>query len=464
MSRTGISGLDRRALLGGAVLGAATSTSALAQAEPRVKESFGGRRIDVRDFGAFGDRQHDDGPAIMAAIAAAARHDQYPASVFLPAGHYHRRETVLLRHHLALAGEGDSSVLNSQGDLAFRQPILANATPDGLVHARLSDLSLIGGSHGLKLQASAENADLRLTNVGIDMQSIANIEADKLFQTVKIANCSFGRAPYGLKVNGYGTNLLMSVASEWVGHTDSAIYLRGAETATFIGNRFESGGVNGKTCIDIEDANTISFVGCWFEDVHETLARFRDIKGQVVFQACHFTGTKLGGASWRGFRWDVGNCRIAFRDCLSVTPMIVDGHVDLDGSIGISSSKATVQGSDRAGVVTATPRRSTGGSTPLLSLTPSGTESWSAIGRLRLAALDDAGEIVWRREANDVTLRPKVAEHRPVDTADLQLTAKPNGEDGVTVTANLPSLASGKRLWWRFEWVTTAGGVIVRVP
>lgn len=453
--------LNRRTLLGAVSAGTAVPAGALADATPDSGASFNGRRIDVRDFGARGDRQHDDGPAIAAAIAEAARHDQYPASVFLPAGHYHRRDTIALRNHLNVTGEGDGSVLNSQGDVAFHRPILANATPDGLVHARLSDLSLLGGSHGLKLIAAAENADLRLTNVGMDMQSVANIEADKLFQTVKILNCSFGRAPYGLKVNGYGTNLLVSIASEWTDHTDAAISLRGAEAVTFIGNRFEGGGLTGKVSIDIEDANTISFIGCWFEDVHETLCRFRDIAGQVLFQSCHFTGTKLGGTAWRGFAWDVGDCRIAFRDCLSVVPMIVDGHVALDGSVGIGSSRAVIEGSDRAGSVAAAPRPVTSPRTALLSIAPSRSAAWSIMGRLTLAVLDASGSILWQRETGEVALRSGGTERRLTDAAAPRIAARPESGGKLVIEADVP-VPAGARLWWRFNWVAIEGGVIVR--
>lgn len=454
--------IDRRVLLGGAVAGFAASGPTQDTSSHHTVGAFGGKRLDARDFGALGDRQHDDGPAIAAAIAAAAEHDQYPASVFLAAGHYHRRTTISLRNHLNLLGEGDSSVLNSQGDEDFNQPILANATADGLVHARLSDLALLGGSHGLKLQAAAENADIRLTNVAMDMQSVANIEADKLFQTVKITNCSFGRAPYGLKVNGYGTNLLMSVASEWIDHRDSSIYLRGTEAITFIGNRFEVGGLPQKICIDIEDANTVSFIGCWFEDVHEILARFRKITGQILFQSCHFTGTKLGGSTWRGFAWDVSDCRVAFRDCLSVAPMTVDGHVDLDGSVGIASSKAYISGSDRAGILTAVPRPFTTTPGPLLSIAPSNSKTWSVIGQLSVAVLADNGAIVWRGETGDIVLQSGGAAHVVADTAELRITTQRADEGKIMLDARFKTPAQGSRLWWRFAWSAIDGGATVR--
>lgn len=457
-------GVGRRALMGGIALCTASCVGGArlnAQSSPLARNN--GRRLDVRDFGARGDRQHDDGPSIAAAVVAAARHDQYPSSVFLPSGHYHRRDTIALRDHLNLTGEGDSSVLNSQGDQRFNRPILSNASTKGLVHARLSDLSLIGGSHGLKLTATAENADVRMTNIGMDLQSVANIEADKLFQTAKLTNCSFARAPYGLKVNGYGTNLLLANAVEWTEHSKSSIYLRGTEAVTFIGNRFEAGGRRGEVSIDIEDANTVSFIGCWFEDIHETLGRFRDVAGQILFQSCHFTGTKLGGSDWQSFRWDVDDSLLTFRDCLSMVPMVVNAHVDLNGSIGISSSKAVLAGSDQSGSLTAAPQRVTGTRMLSFSVGPSRPGPWAIIGRLSVVLLDADDAIMWQHETPDMTLRSADPTIRTSGTSSLALRIRRGGENNVILSADMPERSRGSRLWWRFTWSTFQGGVTVRM-
>lgn len=299
----------------------------------------GDSRIDVRRFGAHGDRRSDDLAAFRTALDRANRTDQYPASVFVPAGNYRRSDSIPLPNHACLFGEGVSSILNSQNDDAFDRPILVNHSPNGLIAARLADLSLYGGSHGLRLDAAQENADIRLSNVGMLMQSVANIEANKLLQTVKISNCVFGSAPYGIRVTGTGTNCFIATGSEWIDHSQSSLFLNGADGVTIVGGRFEGGGRAGRYCLNIENASNVLLLGCFFENVHEYLARLRRITGAVVFQSCHFSGTAFGGPL-RAFRWDVGEERTVFRDCISVQPMMVGARALLEGvNVGILAQR-----------------------------------------------------------------------------------------------------------------------------
>lgn len=343
-----------------------------------------GARLDIRAMGARGDRRTDDFDAIERAIARAGQGDQYPASIFIPAGHYRRRDSIALPNHSCLFGEGVSSILNSQHDTAFAKPILVNADGYGMISTRLQDLALYGGSHGLKLIAREENADIRLTNVTMLLQQDANIEANKLFQTVKITNCVFGDALYGIKVDGAGTNCLIATGSEWIRHARASLYLRGADGVTIIGGRFEDGGEVGRYCLDIERASNILFLGCFFENVHEYLGRFRDISGAVVFQSCHFTGTHLKGATLLPFRWDSADAMLVFRDCVSVVSMSVPGHVMLEGSNpGIVATGALYEGAQQKGCLSVRPRAQTrNDAIEVVQIT--GAAPWRLQGRLEL--------------------------------------------------------------------------------
>lgn len=348
-------------------------------------------RLDIRDFGAKGDRRADDIESIRKAIARAQQTDQYPLSVFVPAGNFRRSDSIALPSHLCLVGEGISSILNSQNDSAFKKPILVNQDRAGLISARVQDLALFGGSHGIRLDAEQENADLRLQNVSMLMQSVANIEANKLLQTVKISNCIFGSAPWGIRVAGTGTNCFYADGSEWIDHAEGSIFLRGADGVTIVGGRFEGGGAVGRYCIDIENGSNLLFLGCFFENVHEFLARFRHIEGPVVFQSCHFSGTNLGGGALRAFRWDTGDTKVLFRDCVSLQPMLVGGHVMLEGSNhGIVAKEVLVQGSAQSGRLLAQPR-TLRADQPALVLEASAEPSWRLHAQLTL--LPDAGQI-----------------------------------------------------------------------
>lgn len=407
-------------------------------------------RLNIRAFGARGDRRTDDFDAIRRAIARASAHDQYPASVFIPAGHYRRRDSIALPSHSCLFGEGVSSILNSQHDDGFARPILVNADSYGLVSTRLQDLSLYGGSHGLRLEAQEENADIRLQNVTMLLQRDANIEANKLFQTAKIVNCVFGDAPYGIKVLGSGTNCLIATGSEWVRHTQASILLRGADGVTIVGGRFEEGGVADRYCLDIEKASNILFLGCFFENVHEYLGRFREITGAVVFQSCHFTGTRLGGAQLRPFRWDTADTLLMFRDCVAVTPMSIPGHVMLEGANhGITATQALYEGSGQSGhlVVPPRPRPDRG---PVVIATVTAPGPWRL--RMRLSLLPEPG-------------RGSVAEMTVSDTSeavandaafDVRLVRRAGGQCALSVAVKDATIA---RLGWTLGWTALGENV-----
>jgi hypothetical protein len=286
---------------------------------------------DVRAFGAKGNRNDQDDKAFSDVVAAAMTHDQYPSAVRVPAGHYRRARPIGLPNHVALRGEGMSSVLNSQNDDGFNAPILTNLSSASAVDWRISNISLFGGSHGVKLDVSAEVTNARFDDVNMLMQKVANIEANQMFQTSKFFGGILGSAPYGLKVNNRTTNAFNSFGLEWTDHSECSMYLRGAETVLVVGGRFEGGGRAGKATIDIEDGASITFIGVYFEAVHEYLARLRRVQ-VVSFVNCHFTGTHAGSPKGLApFKWDIDANLLVFRDCHSSVPMPVPGNVVLDG-------------------------------------------------------------------------------------------------------------------------------------
>jgi hypothetical protein len=450
---------ERRAMIGLAAAGAGTALWSLGEragAQDARPSAPPAARIDIRTFGARGDRVTDDLDPIRKAIAQASRNDQYPASVFVPTGHYRRRGTIALPGHICLFGEGVSSILNSQGDREFDQPILTNQNPAGLIDARIQDLGLYGGSHALRLAAEQENADLRLQNVTMLLQGVANIEVNKLFQTVKLNNCVMGIAPYGIRVLGSGTNCMVATGCEWVNHSECSVFLRGADGVTIVGGRFEGGGAPGKYCLDIENASNILFLGCFFEGVHEFLGRFRQISGAVTFQSCHFTGTGWDRMAIQPFRWDPGDSMIVFRDCFSLKPMPVGGHVVLEGSNpGIIAADVLYQGAEQGGRITAQPRPLVGGRpVPAITLqAPDADGGWLVRGALTLLPAGETITMTIAPDTPDASVASNAftvaAERRSAREWVLSLTPRAGGSAG-----------------WRFEWdcLTRRAAPMVRVP
>lgn len=353
--------LTRRASLAGLVAGMTLTAPvvAMTQAQPSSAPAGGADPPDsgVRAFGAKGNRQDLDDAAFGRAIAAALAHDQYPSSIRVPAGHYRRARSIGLPNHAALRGEGLSSVLNSQNDTGFDAPILINRSPESAIGWRVSDLSLFGGSHGIKLDVSAEAANLRFDDVAMLMQSVANIEANKLFQTSKFFGGVLGSAPYGLKVNARTTNAFNSFGLEWTDHTKCSMYLRGAEGVLVVGGRFEGSGGADNATIDIEDGASITFVGVYFENVQEYLVRLRRVQ-VLSFVNCHFTGTNAGSpAGLAPFKWDIDAHLLTFRDCHSSVPMPLPGNVVMDGNnANIFPAHAVHEPHGLYGSITAAPR------------------------------------------------------------------------------------------------------------
>ncbi|EZP55121.1 Pectate lyase superfamily protein [Sphingomonas sp. RIT328] len=435
-----------------AMLWSSRGAQASWQAEPRPTPSGADGRINIRAFGAQGDRTADDLKAIRQAIAAAAKSDQYPASVFIPAGNFRRGDSIALPNHICLFGEGVSSILNSQNDRSFDRPILINAAVSGLISARLQDLTLYGGSHGIKLDAEQENADLRLQNVGMLLQSVANIEANKLLQTTKIINCVFGSAPYGIKVSGTGTNCLIAIGSEWIDHSEGSIFLRGADGVTIVGGRFEGGGRKNRYCIDIENASNILFVGCFFENVHEYLARFRYITGSVVFESCHFSGTSVSGGPLQSFKWDIADSWVVFRDCLSVQPMGVGGQITLEGgNHGIFATDVLYAGSVQSGRFLVQPRDVSAAAFDLITIQAgSAGGDWQVQGSLTI--VDSQGPA--DASSGDIPVIVSAAsESRPLGRSDLRLVRR-----DATHWAIVRASGTKTRLGWAFRWDCTGAG------
>lgn len=70
--------------------------------------------VNVRDFGAVGDGQHDDTKAIQAALLLAAK------GVFFPAGTYITTKTLVVRDNLSIYGDPGGYLYDSRTNLLFK--------------------------------------------------------------------------------------------------------------------------------------------------------------------------------------------------------------------------------------------------------------------------------------------------------------------------------------------------------
>lgn len=97
--------------------------------------------VDVRSFGALGDRTHDDGPAIAAAMASLATRGGGIA--YLPRGAYRLSDTLVVPSGIVLKGESRDLVSLVFPDFETPPPVLVTGYSDFAIE----DLSIFASNH-----------------------------------------------------------------------------------------------------------------------------------------------------------------------------------------------------------------------------------------------------------------------------------------------------------------------------
>lgn len=274
--------LTRRATLGVSLAGTASGLYANPARASAVKD-----RISVADFGARGDGS-DATAAIQAALDAAAPRR---ASVFIPAGLYPLSKSLRMPSFVDLVGEGRGSILDNQ-NIRLEAPQLINADTQALLYVSLRNMIFRGGTHAIKLDVQEEVAGLHIDTCAFELQTKACVEVNKLLQVSLFHNCSFDRAPFGLLVAGFTSNMNTFVGCHFTNISGPSVYMRSAEVNLFLGCRFEGGGYEGLATIDLDDARNITFQGCYFEATHEFVLREKRSANGVTFAQSHFTGSR----------------------------------------------------------------------------------------------------------------------------------------------------------------------------
>jgi hypothetical protein len=322
--------LTRRTILSGASFAGLTlstgDTLALGtqDAGQSTKEGAATGTVSVREFGAIGDGQFHplssrfsslaaaqgtypsavglteslDGAAIQAAIDHAARLGtalQLRWRVHIPAGRYRLSRSIRLHSNVILTGDGiNASIIDNQ-NTRLDAPLIVNADPEA-VSMSLRDLSLHGGTHGVRINVRQYVDGFEFTRVGFQMQSDKNFECNRLLQIGSFTGCTFAKAPYGVFVAEWTTNVAHFFDCKFEDHSRASLHLTAAEVVNFFGGRFESGsGSTGKEAtIELTRAAAINFYGVYFEGTHPILLRETQSRNGVTFSGCHFTASSKG--------------------------------------------------------------------------------------------------------------------------------------------------------------------------
>lgn len=280
--------------------------------------------ISIRQFGAIGDGQFHplssqfsslstaqerypaaialseslDGAAIQAAINLAARLGealQLRWCVHIPAGRYRLSKSIQLPSNVSLVGDGIGISIIDNQNTPLNAPLIVNADPEA-VSMSIRDLSLHGGTHGVRIDVRQYVDGYEFLRVGFQMQSDKNFECNRLLQIGSFTGCTFAKAPYGVFVAEWTTNVANFFDCRFEDHTRASLHLTAAEVVNFFGGRFESGsGSNGKeSTLELTRAAAVNFLGVYFEGTHPLLLRERESRHGITFAGCHFTGSSKG--------------------------------------------------------------------------------------------------------------------------------------------------------------------------
>ncbi len=249
-----------------------------------------------------------DGAAIQAAIDHAeqlGRSLQARCCVHVPAGRYRLSRSIRLPSNVVLIGDGIGVSIIDNQNTPLDVPLIVNADPD-VVAMSIQDLSLHGGTHGIRITAKQYVDGYELHRVSFQMQSDKNFECNKLLQIGTFVQCVFAKAPYGVYVVDWTTNVASFHDCRFEDHSRTALHLNGAEGVNFFGGRFESGlGVHGKDpTLSLVNAAAVNFHGVYFEGTPPVLLRESRSRNGVTFTGCHFTGSANPGGTPGPYRFD----------------------------------------------------------------------------------------------------------------------------------------------------------------
>lgn len=257
--------------------------------------------VSVKDFGALGNNSNDDTEAIQAAIDfVESRH----GTVFFPDGNYVITRSLRLPSFVTLQGSSTSGAVINNQFTTLDAPQIVNKDPEALVYATVRNLTLRGGTYGIKLDVNVETSGNKFIDVAFQLQTVVNFQVNKLLQTTIFENCSFENASYGVYCQAFTANANNFINCSFTDHEFSHVTFMSSEVNNFVGCRFEGGGRQGRATITVDDTRNLKFDGCYFEGTHTKLIVETNSFNSVHFDNCHFTGAKNGGDTFVPYEFE----------------------------------------------------------------------------------------------------------------------------------------------------------------
>lgn len=312
-------------------------------AAARTVESRLRDRVSVHDFGAVGNGTYSPLSSRYATLAAAQADYPFVTSltqsvdwagiqaalnamqprggrVHVPAGRYVITDSIGIPSYVSI--EGDSSVGTDYGSVIDNQslplnaPQFVNQDPIAFVGVSITNLTGNGGTHFLKVNASASCSLNRFDGITTHLQSDTDFEFNRL-EVSRFNDCALLSSGSGhrIKVGNFpcNSNTLVNVRMVDGG---GAIYIRGGENWLMLGGSIEAGGAADGRAIDIEKGGayvrSFVFKNVYFEAGSEYLLHTDNDCVGIAFENCHTTGASLGGGGFVPYKFDCGNSIITF--------------------------------------------------------------------------------------------------------------------------------------------------------
>lgn len=187
--------------------------------------------------------QTQDWAAIQAALNAASANENVRGMVRLPIGYYVLGDSIQMPNFVTFEG------VSRYGSVLFNQvtplaaPMVVNKDPVGFIFAELRNLSLLGGTHAVKISVTGEVSQIVFAGVYTAFQTVSVIEANSL-QTTKFQDCTFG-APgsgYAVQVTGFPCNSIEFYNTRVSSGTSGVLKLRGFDGVHWYGGSMEGNG------------------------------------------------------------------------------------------------------------------------------------------------------------------------------------------------------------------------------
>jgi hypothetical protein len=128
--------------------------------------------------------------------------------VWLPIGYFVLSNTLKINSSQTFKGVSrEASVLYNQ-TFILNAPMIQNADPAAWVYGTLANMTILGGTMALRINATTEVAGLTIENLTTNLQSQKSIEASSI-QTTALRNLLLlGGRDYGIDVLGYPCNAI----------------------------------------------------------------------------------------------------------------------------------------------------------------------------------------------------------------------------------------------------------------